>query len=202
MKCPCSTRSSKGREQSRSGWRCFQCSSGCRPKSTLRPRSSGSESAVAVCAVGVVESITVTITDAGPTSAWVGFPVIVPDVALIVNPLGSPVALKRVGCCAAGCCHRATVRRPHCSRRQGRGRDGQRARLSRADRQAQSRCCGLGGRLREIGHGDGYVRRSGVLWFGVPEMVPVVALIASPLGNPVALKVKGDEPPVTVIVAL
>ena len=51
-------------------------------------------SAVAVCAVGVVESITVTITDAGPTSAWMGFPVIVPDVALIVNPLGSPVALN------------------------------------------------------------------------------------------------------------
>src|ERR1035438_5227493 len=42
----------------------------------------------------------------------------------------------------------------------------------------------------------------GVVWVGVPEMVPVVALIESPLGNPVALKVKGEEPPVTSIVAL
>jgi hypothetical protein len=41
-----------------------------------------------------------------------------------------------------------------------------------------------------------------VLCVGVPEMVPVVALIESPLGNPVALKLKGEEPPVTVIVAL
>jgi hypothetical protein len=45
-------------------------------------------------AVGWVESVTATITDAVPTSACVGFPVIVPDVALIVKPLGNPVALN------------------------------------------------------------------------------------------------------------
>jgi hypothetical protein len=33
-------------------------------------------------------------------------------------------------------------------------------------------------------------------------MVPVVALIESPLGNPVALNWKGEVPPVTVMVAL
>jgi hypothetical protein len=48
----------------------------------------------AVSAVGWVESVTVTITVAVPTSACVGFPVMVPDAGLIVNPLGNPVALN------------------------------------------------------------------------------------------------------------
>ena len=40
------------------------------------------------------------------------------------------------------------------------------------------------------------------LWVGVPEIVPVIALIESPVGNPVALKLKGERPPVTVMIAL
>jgi hypothetical protein len=36
---------------------------------------------------------------------------------------------------------------------------------------------------------------------GVPEIVPVTALMERPPGNPVALKVKGERPPVTEISA-
>jgi hypothetical protein len=36
---------------------------------------------------------------------------------------------------------------------------------------------------------------------GVPEIVPVTALMERPLGNPVALKVKGVRPPLTEISA-
>jgi hypothetical protein len=37
---------------------------------------------------------------------------------------------------------------------------------------------------------------------GVPPIVPVMALIERPLGNPVALKVNGERPPLTVMRAL
>ena len=50
--------------------------------------------AEAVSAVGCVESATLTVMEDAPTSLCVGVPVIVPDAALIVNPLGKPVALN------------------------------------------------------------------------------------------------------------
>ena len=50
--------------------------------------------AEAVSAIGCVESVTVTMTGFEPTSLCVGVPVIVPDAALIVKPLGRPVALN------------------------------------------------------------------------------------------------------------
>jgi hypothetical protein len=50
--------------------------------------------AEAVSAMGCVESVTVTVTGFEPTSLCVGVPVIVPDDALIVKPLGRPVALN------------------------------------------------------------------------------------------------------------
>ena len=45
-------------------------------------------------AMGWVESVTVIVTGAVPRSACVGFPVIVPDVALMVKPLGNPLAVN------------------------------------------------------------------------------------------------------------
>jgi hypothetical protein len=49
--------------------------------------------AVAVCAVGFVESVTVKLTEAVPAAGEAGVPVIAPVEALSASPLGSPVAL-------------------------------------------------------------------------------------------------------------
>jgi hypothetical protein len=50
--------------------------------------------AVADCAVGWVESVTVIATDAIPTELCAGVPVIAPVELLIDKPLGRPVALN------------------------------------------------------------------------------------------------------------
>lgn len=49
--------------------------------------------AVADCAVGLVESVTVIFTESVPTALCAGVPVIEPVVLLIERPLGRPVAL-------------------------------------------------------------------------------------------------------------
>ncbi len=48
--------------------------------------------AVAVCAVGVAESFTMTATEAAPTAFAAGVPVMLPVELLIESPLGKPVA--------------------------------------------------------------------------------------------------------------
>ena len=68
--------------------------------------------AEAVSAIGCVESVTVTMTEFIPTWPAVGVPVIVPDAALIVNPLGSPVALKVYGVAPPAACAVALYEAP------------------------------------------------------------------------------------------
>jgi hypothetical protein len=48
---------------------------------------------VADCGEGVVESVTLMVTEAVPTELWPGVPVIVPVALLMDNPLGRLVAL-------------------------------------------------------------------------------------------------------------
>jgi hypothetical protein len=54
-------------------------------------------SAVADCAVGLVESVTVTLTGSVPTALCAGVPVIEPVEVFIERLLGKPVALKMYG---------------------------------------------------------------------------------------------------------
>jgi hypothetical protein len=49
--------------------------------------------AVAVCAAGIVESVTVMVAEAVPTELCAGVPVIAPVALLIASPPGRPLAL-------------------------------------------------------------------------------------------------------------